>query len=326
MSTSLGTGETETFSIDPDSDFAANVDIINHSNSDSLEQAIRTAITHYNETAGEYPISTKNVAEKATTVHEVLARSRAVVIETSPGLVKSTCGEEDPEFDRFEPFVVAFPEYTSERQMLFRGMAALSEVYHQMITRNRYREGDLTPDDDADRTAEEAAQRAEQAAFTRYPLDSFYDSGDHEHDGEYFDKNVVDAIHVCKKPIRDCLLVGSNSDGLYAGRGNFSEGDVMVGLDRLVTDDRYENQKLEVFSEYEHRSAFSALSLPETGALYNQHFYGRWEADLDCLDTLIDDLASHEDVGLVSVHPITEAAYRREHDRGFGSDIVGYDA
>lgn len=324
MSTTLTNDETEKFSIDPDSDFAANVDVINHLNSNSLETVIRNAIEHYNENT-EYPISTKNLAEKATTVHEVLSQSQAVLVETSPGLVKSTCGEEDPDFDRFEPFIVAFPEYTSKGQMLFRGMAALSEVYHEMLTRNRYLEGELTPASDIEYTAEEMAQKAKKDAFTRYPLDSYYDDNNsYDHDGEYLDKVVIEGIHVCDEPIQNCLLVGSNDTGLYSGRGNFSEGSIMIGLDRLETDDQYKNKKVEIFSEYKHRNAFGTLSLPETGALYNQHFHGRWEADLSCIGTVVNDLANHDDISLVSIHPITEAAYQREYDPDFGNDIDGY--
>lgn len=327
MSTILTDAEAEQFSIEPDSNFANAVNTINHPSASSIEATLRQAIEVYNETEDDYPISLKNITEKAKAVHEILSRSRAVLVETSPGLVKATCGKEDDDYGRFEPFFVAYPEYVSSGQMLFRSMAALSEVYHQIRTRDRYLEGDLAPESDSEYTPEEAAARAEKDAFTRYQLDSFYDAeSDPDHDGDYFDKGVIDAIHVDKSPIRNSLLIGSNNDGLYAGRGNLSEGDVTIGLDRLITDDKYANKKVEIHSEYKHRNAFASLSLPDTGALYNSHYYGKWEVDLSCLGTVINDLATHDEISLIGVHPITEAAYRREHNANFGEDIDGYDA
>lgn len=326
MSELLTTDSVGQFNVDPDTTFGSEVGVINHTNADSIEGVLRRAVETYNDDDTEYPISMKNVAAKAEAAFDILSRSRAALIELNkPSLVKLKCGSADPNYDRFEPFFVAFPEYNRQRQMLFRGMAALSEVFHQINLRDQYLEGSRTISDDSTYTAAQHAARAEKRAFTRYPLDSFYDGDDYDHDGEYFDKSVVDGIHVCKTPIRNSLLVGANGNGLYAGRGNLSEGDVIIGLDRVMSDDRYENRKVEIRNEYAHRHALSGLSLPDTGALYNQHFHSCWEADLSCIENVVHGVASHDDVGLVSIHPITEAAYRREYDSAFGNDIDGYE-
>lgn len=314
--------DTTQFGIDQNSEFVGekDVDVINHADADEIQRRLEA----YGEDE-DNNITIKDAEQKAKAAFEVIARSDAVLVETQAWFVSKKMS--DDTFDRWEPFFLAFPETTNNGQMLFRNMAALSEVAYTISQRDQYeqmaRDGDEV--ENSDYSAIEQAQMAEQRAFTRYRLDSY-------HPKEWVDGSIIESVHVADVENQRDLLVSADGDGnLSCERGDIEQADIGIELDRYVDDGEF---KVAVLTEAEDEitEAMKALDFDADNNEddeYSSHrkykrTVGRWEVDLRSIPEVVEDLATAAGVDTVGVHRVTEKAVRVHVSNEFGQDIAGY--
>lgn len=309
-------------SINPDGEFGENVPVFNHTG----ESSLKPHVTHYDESP-DNSITLGNVDQKINAAFEVLQKSQAVLVEIEPWFVHEYMGSDD--FDRWEPFFVAFPETAPDQQMKFSNLAPLSEVAYRIRQRDSFLEQAQTSD--AVDNSEEPdpvvkAQIEEQKAFCRYTLDSCYNGPDGE-DGVWIDQEPVHAIHAVLSPWAQHLIIGARDNGeLYCGRGAMfdKQVDVAIGLNRRAREYNGRNErKVAVFNDKDKKNALNGLPWDDTHARYIGQ-KGRWEVDLAALETVVRELLSDDDIQFVSMHRITEKAYVTHMNPGFRNRIHGY--
>lgn len=320
--------------INPDSKFGEEVPVYDHSG----EKSLRPHLEYYEE-AEDNNITLGNLDQKAAAAFEVMQKSQAVVVEVEPWFVNTHMGTED--FDRWEPFFVAFPEVTTDRQMKFTNLAPLSEVAYRISQRDSFLEeaqaNDLSGEStDSDSVPDETdgvspivkAQIEEQKAFTRYTLDAFY-NGEPKDDGSrptgaWVDLDPIHAVHTCLSPWAEHLIIGMHDDGsLYCGRGSLFDKhvDIAIDLDRRINE--HGERKAAVYNDKSKKDAMNSLDFDETHARYLGE-KARWEVDLAELETVVRELLSHESISYVSMHRITEKAYVTHLNPQFRHRIDGY--
>lgn len=314
--------------IDPDTEFGEEIPVYDHSGPGSL----KPHISYYDENP-ENNISLGDVAQKCNAAFEALQKTQAVLVEVEPWFVNRHMGTK--QFDRWEPFFVAFPEVTRNAQMKFSNLAPLSEVAYRISQRDSYIEeatqSDL-PDAATDSPDEYPpivkAQIAEQEAFSRHTLSSFY-NGEPPSDGEratgaWIDQDPIHSIHTCLSPWPQHLILGARDDGsLYCGRGALFDKhvDVAIDTDRRVND--HGERKVAVYNDKSKKDAMNSLAFDETHARYFGE-KARWEVDMAAIETVVRDLLAHDDVRYVSVNRITEKAYMTHLNPDFRGVIDGY--
>lgn len=312
--------DTTALGIDPDSKFAQEIPIYDHNAQSSFQEHV----TFYDEST-DNNITLGNMKEKAKAAFEVMQKSQAVVVEVEPWFVNNNMATED--FDRWEPFFVAFPEVADDRQMKFTNLAPLSEVAYRIKQRDQYLEeaSDEPVPGENDRTHPVVkAQMEEQKAFTRYSLDAFYNGDGDDEDGAWVDMSPIHAIHTVLSPWSKHLIIGGREDGsLYCGRGPLfdSHVDVAIDLDRKIN--KHGERKIAVYNDKSKKDAMTNLDFNETHARYLGE-KGRWEIDLDAIESVVRDLLAHQDIKYVSLHRITEKAYVTHKNPELRQKIEGY--
>lgn len=311
----ISPGNAQWLGIDPESTFAENVPILKANTSTGIKERL----LKYNEDPNNN-VTLGDVEQKADAVAELLHKSNAILVETEPWLVNKHMGTE--EYDRWEPFFVAFPEVTFDNQIKVSNLAPVSEISYQIKRRDEHlTEATKNPDDVTTSDTNEypiiKAQQNEQLAFSRHPLDSCADEAALDH-------SIVESIYVNTRSWPEHLLVGiDDNDQLYCGRGELFEDvvDVAIGLDRRVSD--YNERKVAIFNDKSTKNALKALPWDETYIKYRGNEQ-RWEANMDAINTIITELLQHESIDYVSLHRITEKAYKMHLNHSFGSNIDGY--
>ena len=314
--------------IDPDSTFSEEITVYNHTAQDSLMERLQ----QYDEN-DENNITLGNLKHKASAAHEVMQKTQAVVVEVEPWFVNMHMATE--EFDRWEPFFVAFPEVTTDHQMKFSNLAPLSEVAYRLSQRDSHlREADESADRQYDDDCDEyppivKAQMEEQKAFTRYELDAYHNGepdDDGKTDGAWVDMEPIHAIHTCLSPWPQHLIIGGRDDGsLYCGRGALFDKHVDVAIDLDRKKNKHGERKVAVYNDKSRKDAMNSLDFNETHARYLGQ-KARWEIDMDAIETVVRDLLAHEDINYVSLHRTTEKAYVTHLNPSFRDAVEGYPA
>lgn len=303
--------------IDPDSPFGSEIPVYNHGGADSVKPHIQ-----YYDDDDENNITLGNIKQKSEAAFELMKKSQAVLVEVEPWFVNKHMGTE--EFDRWEPFFVAFPEIATGRQMKFTNLAPLSEIAYRLSQRDTH----LEEGDNEDQSSENTepvikAQMEEQKAFTRYTLDSFY-NGNEDEDGTWVDMSPVHAVHTVLSPWPQHLIIGGRDDGsLYCGRGSLFDRhvDIAIDLDRRINE--HGERKVAVYNDKSKKDAMNSLDFNKTHARYLGE-KARWEVDMEALETVVRELLDHEDINYVSMHRITEKAYVSHVNPGFRQMVEGY--
>jgi len=313
--------------IDPDSTFSEEIPVYNH----TVTGSVKPHLQYYDENK-ENNITLGNIEQKANAAVEVMQKTQAVLVEVEPWFVNMHMGTD--EFDRWEPFFVAFPEVATDQQMKFTNLAPLLEVAYRISQRDTHLDNaessDLQYDDDADEyPAIVKAQMEEQKAFTRYGLDSFYngeENDDGETNGAWVDMSPIHAIHTCLKPFQQHLIIGGRDDGsMYCGRGALFDKHVDVAIDLDRKKNQHGERKVAVYNDKSRKDAMNSLDFNETHARYLGE-KARWEVDMDAIETVVRDLLAHEDINYVSLHRSTEKAYVTHLNPAFRDAIEGYPA
>ncbi len=305
--------------IDPASDFGESIPVYDHGGKESIKPHLQ-----YYEESDDNNITLGDIDQKAHAAYEVMQKSQAVLVEVEPWFVNKHMATDD--FDRWEPFFVAFPEIATGRQMKFTNLSPLSEIAYRISRRDSFlqeAEQNSTGHDGDGRPPVVNAQIEEQRAFTRYELDSFY-NGDEDEDGTWVDMSPVHAVHTVLSPWSQHLIIGGRDDGsLYCGRGPLFDKhvDVAIDLDRRIND--HGERKVAVYNDKSKKDAMNSLDFNETHARYLGE-KARWEVDMDAIETVVRDLLDHDDINFVSLHRITEKAYVTHINPEFRSTIEGY--
>ena len=315
---------TEPLGIDTNTEFHNSVPVHDHGSSKSLQKIIKEYDTDANNN-----ITLGNVSYKAEAAMDVLHKTPAVLIETEPWFVKQNMGT--GAYDRWEPFVVAFPERTvNDTHMLFTNLAPLSEVAHQLSKRDIQLEkaSDNNKSTENVSTAAIQAQKHEQLAFTRYELECCYNGETNPDDastnGELIHEEIVEGIHTCLSPWPQHLIVGAKDNGtLYCGRGSlFDEHvDVAIGLDRRIR--KGKERKVALYNDRSTKDIIQRLDFDQTYRKYLGN-KKRWEANMDAIEYIITELLIQDEVEYVSLHRSTEKAYTTHINPSFKGEIEGY--
>lgn len=307
--------------IDPETTFAQNVPVFEHTGPNSLYPLFESY-----DTDPDNGVSMGDITAKTAAAFEILQRSQALLIETEPWFVNKYMQDD---FDRWEPFFVAFPEVTRNRQMKFTNLAPLSEIAYRLGKRDDLRDEQAeTPphhqqpgvDETDDKTAPIIRSIIEeQKAYTRYSLDSAYlgSTESPETRGVFIDMSPITAIHAVLSPWPHHLIIGQHDDGsLYCGRGAQFDRyvDVAIDLDRRIN--KHGERKVAVYNDERTKDALKQLDFNSTHAKYLGP-KRRWEIDIKSLNEAIPTLLNTDDVNYVSVHRVTEKAYLTHVDTGF---------
>lgn len=309
--------------ITPDSKFAEEITVFEHGAPTTISHRFSPYLTE------DSNVSMGDHKQKAAAAFEVIQKSPAVLLEVAPWFVNNHMG--DDEFDRWEPFVVGFPEYTSERQMMFTNLAPLSEVAYRIAERDKLlEETDPEGPPPTDPQHPKAlAHLQEYLAFSRFPLDAAYcneGDGAPEHRGVYIDAKPIDALHVCQKTWPQNLIIGQNDAGeLYCGRSSLFDRHVDVALGLIRRTNQFDERKVAVYNDKSTKTALNALEFDATHAQY-LGAKERWEVDLGALPTVISSLLNHDDIDYVSIHRVTERTHLIQYDPNFFTTIEGYPA
>lgn len=316
--------------INPDTKFNEEVPVYSHNSMDTIE----LLFTDYTED-DETNIRLGNETQKAKNVIEVLKKSQAVLVEVEPWFVSQHMGS--PEFDRWEPFFVAFPECARNRQMKFTNIAPLSEVSHRISQRDIALEKisgtqqDELSVSDTESISEQLrkAKNEEHKAFTRYELDCAYTGSEDSASkrGVWVDMKPIKTIHTCLSPWHEHLLIGVNDETgeLYCGRdAQFSDHvDVAIDLDRRTSDYDKEERKVAVYNDKGQKDAIEQLDFDQTHRQY-LGAKARWEIDAASIAYTVRSLLEHETIEFVSLNRIMEKEFIINYDKGFHTDINGY--
>jgi predicted GIY-YIG superfamily endonuclease len=313
--------DTTLLGIDPDSEFAAEVPVYNH----DRPHEIRDRLKQYNENDSNN-LTLGDLKHKAVTAFEIIQKSQAVLVEAEPWLISRHM--ETDQFDRWEPFFVAFPEIASEH-MKFTNLAPLSEIAYRLNERNEFlqmhKQGKTVEHSDYDPMVH--AQMQEQLAFARYELDAVAGLESlEEDDGLWIAPTPIKAIHACLSPWQQHLIIGSRDDGsLYCGRGPLFDRhvDVAIDLDRRINE--HGERKVAVYNDKSKKNAMNALDFDKTHARYLGE-KARWEVDMAAIETVIRSLLMHDHIEFVSLHRITEKAYVTHVNPEFRQMVEGYPA
>lgn len=323
--------------INPDSPFGSNIPVYNHGGTNDVQPHLQA----YDDD-DENNITLGDVSQKAAAAFELIQKSQAVLVEVEPWFVSKHMGTED--FDRWEPFFVAFPEIATGRQMKFTNLAPLSEIAYRFSQRDSHldaAEAEAVEDVTIDGKGTPAivkAQIEEQNAFTRYELDAFHngytcDECKPKHgnpvcddcdDGAWVDMDPIQAIHTCLSPWSQHLIIGGRDDGsLYCGRGPLFDRhvDIAIDLDRRINEPG--ERKVAVYNDKSKKDAMNSLDFNETHARYLGE-KARWEVDMGALETVVRDLLAHDDINYVSMHRVTEKAYVTHVNPEFRQAVEGY--
>lgn len=313
--------------IDPDSTFGEEIPVYDH----TVKASVKQHLQYYDEN-DENNITLGNLDHKAETALEVMQKTQAVLVEVEPWFVNMHMSTED--FDRWEPFFVAFPEVATEQQMKFTNLAPLSEIAYRMSQRDTHLENAESStlayeDNNGEYPDIVKAQMEEQKAFTRYGLDSFY-NGEEDEDGKtngaWVDMSPIHAIHTCLSPWQQHLIIGRSDDGsLYCGRGALFDKHVDVAIDVDRKKNAHGERKVAVYNDKSRKAAMNSLDFSETHARYLGE-KARWEVDMDAIETVVRDLLAHEDINYVSLHRSTEKAYVTHLNPAFRDAVDGYPA
>lgn len=308
--------------INPESTFNETVDVIDHPKPATLKEYFEA----YD--SGESNVSLGNIDYKTKAAFDVLQKTQSVLIEVEPWYVNDKMGSK--EYDRWEPFVVAFPEQTvNGNHMLFTNLAPLSEVAYQLKQRDIALEKIESEKDTTDSTdATKRAQQHEQRAFTRYTLDCCYNGEESENEdsglrGELINHKIISNIHACLSPWPQHLIVGVSDGKLYCGRGSlFDEHvDIAIGIDRRKNE--YNERKVALYNNRQSKDEIQRLDFDTTHAKYLGK-KKRWEVDLDSVDYVIKTLLGEENIDYVSLSRTVEKAFITHIDSSFSNDIAGY--
>lgn len=315
--------------IPSDSEFAENVPVYNHTNATGIKNTLQAW-----HDADDNNVNLGDYVQKANAAFEIIQRSEAVLVEIDPWFVNEHMGTN--QFDRWEPFFLAFPETTQNSQMKFENLAPLSEVAYHLTKREEFAEmhEDSRPVDGDNRTASVHQQINEQRAYTRYELESHYnpDSDDPNNAGAWVDMTPIHALHGCFRPWHNHVLIGTNDTGeKYCGEGQLFDSyvDVAIDLDRRIND--FGERKVAVYNDESSKDAMNLLNEkydfddPDSPHARYLGQKGRWEVDLNSLDTVIDELLGHESVEYVSMHTITAKAFITHIDAEFADTVHGFE-
>lgn len=316
--------------INPNTEFSNEVPVYTHNSAETIEMLL----TDYSEDDSN-DIRLGNEQRKAANVIEVLRKSQAVLVEVEPWFVSKHMGTRD--FDRWEPFFVAFPECARERQMKFTNLAPLSEVSYRLSQRDialqeitGSQQEELTTASETEISKQLRTAKAEEhKAFTRYELDCAY-TGDEDSPskrGVWVDMKPIKTLHTCLSPWHEHLIIGRNDDtgALYCGReAQFSDHvDVAIDLDRRVSKYDSDERKVAVYNDKGQKEAMESLDFEATHRQY-LGAKARWEVDVASIARVVTELLEHESIEFVSLNRVMEKEYIINYDKGFHTNIEGY--